>query len=144
MSIEDEIAWALTRLNTAFFHHYDRREHDNVVAMFTPDAVYELRGRKLHGHADIKAVLDARTGPELTVRHLVTNLHFHTITDRSAHGVFCLTAYAGPTPTGSGPAYYPAATAGHIVQLTDRYTRHDGRWKIAHRVADDLLVPAAG
>lgn len=140
----DAIAWSLARLNTAFIHHYDRREYEEVLSLFAPDAVYELRGRALRGRADIKAALDARPGPELTVRHLVTNLHFHTITDSSAHGVSCLTAYAGPAPTGTGPARYPAANAGHLVQVTDRYAVHDGRWKIAHRTAEELLVPATG
>ncbi|WP_410611153.1 nuclear transport factor 2 family protein [Amycolatopsis sp. lyj-109] len=143
MTPEDAVAWRLARLNTAFIHHYDRREYDEVLAMFTPDAVYEVHGRVLHGHAAIKAVLDARPGPELTVRHLVTNLHFHTIGDNDAHGVSCLTAFAGPAPAGAGPARYPAANAGHIHQLTDRYARHDGNWKIAHRTAEELLVPPA-
>lgn len=142
MTGEDAVAWSLTRLNSAFIHYYDRRKYDEVLALFTPDAVYEVRGRALHGHAEIKAALDARPGPELTVRHLVTNLHFHTIGADYAHGVSCLTAYAGPTPTGTGPARYPTANAGHIVQVTDRYTVHDGRWKIASRIAEVLLIPA--
>lgn len=54
----------------------------------------------------------------------------------------CLTAYAGPTPTGTGPARYPVANAGHIYQLTDRYALHDDSWKIAGRIAEELLVPA--
>jgi hypothetical protein len=142
MTDEDAIAWSLARLNTAFIHHYDRREHDEVLALFAPNAVYEVHGRALHGHAAIKAVLDARPGPELTVRHLVTNLHFHTIGDGYAHGVSCLTAFVGPAAAGADPARYPAANAGHITQLTDRYALHEGRWKIAGRIAEKLLVPA--
>ena len=141
MTGEDAVAWSLARLITAFVHHYDRREYDQVLALFTPDAVYQVRGRALRGHAEIRAALDARPGPELTVRHLVTNLHFHTITDTQAQGSSCLTAYAGPT-AGVGPARDPAATAGHIVQVTDHYTVHEGRWRIASRTADELLVPA--
>jgi len=143
MISDDAIAWSLARLNTAFVHHYDRREYDEVLAMFAPDAVYEVRGRALHGHDDIRAALDARSGPELTVRHLVTNLHVHTIADGVAHGVSCLTGYAGPTPTETGPARYPAANAGHIIQVTDRYARHDGRCRIAHRITEELLAPAS-
>lgn len=78
MTSDDAVAWRLARLNTAFIHHYDRREYDEVLALFTQDAVYEVRSQALHGHAEIRAALDARSGPELTVRHLVTNLHFHT------------------------------------------------------------------
>jgi hypothetical protein len=38
MISDDAIAWSLARLNTAFVHHYDRREYDEVLAMFTPDS----------------------------------------------------------------------------------------------------------
>ena len=49
MTGEDAVAWSLARLNTAFIHHYDRREYDEVLALFTPNAVYHVRGRALHG-----------------------------------------------------------------------------------------------
>lgn len=40
----------------------------------------------------------AHPGPELTLRHLIiSDLHFHTVTGGSAHGVSCLTAYTGHT-----------------------------------------------
>jgi hypothetical protein len=31
-----------------------------------------------------------------------------------------------------------------VHQVTDRYALHDGRWKIASRVGEALLAPAAG
>ncbi|WP_327669456.1 MULTISPECIES: nuclear transport factor 2 family protein [unclassified Streptomyces] len=123
--------------------HYDRREYDAVLDLFTPNARYEVRGRTLHGHAEIQDVLDARSGPEQTIRHLMTSQHFHTITDTTAQGTLTLIAYSGPTPTGEGPAPYPAATAGHIVEVTDRFQSERGHWKIAHRTVDMILAPAA-
>ena len=36
MTPEDATAWSLARLNTLFFHHYDRREYDEVLDLFTP------------------------------------------------------------------------------------------------------------
>jgi hypothetical protein len=66
MTPEDANAWSLARLNTLFFHHYDRREYDEVVELFTPDARYEVHGQKLRDHAEILDVLNARPGPELT------------------------------------------------------------------------------
>ena len=35
---------------------------------------------------------------------------------------------------------YPTALSAE--QVTDHYTLHDGRWKIASRTADELLTPA--
>ncbi len=142
MTPEDAAAWALARLNTAFFHHYDRREYDAVLDLFAPDARYEVHGRTLRGHAEILDVLNARSGPEQTIRHLVASQHFHTITDTTAQGAITLIAYSGPTPAGEGPARYPAATAGHIVELTDHYRAEHGRWKIAKRSVDMILAPA--
>ncbi|MGP3920582.1 nuclear transport factor 2 family protein [Nonomuraea sp. 10N515B] len=143
MTPEDATAWSLVRLNHAFFHHYDRRDYEALLELFTADALYEVHGRSLRGHAEIRDVLNARPGPELTVRHLATSQHFHTITDTTAHGTICVITYAGPTPTGEGPAYYPAENAGHIVELTDHYRTENGHWKIAHRTAAAILSPAA-
>ncbi|MGW3725040.1 nuclear transport factor 2 family protein [Streptomyces sp. NPDC000851] len=144
MTPEDSAAWALARLNTSFFHHYDRREYDAVLDLFTRDARYEVHGRKLRGHAEILDVLNARPGPEQTIRHLMTNQHFHTITDTTAQGVITVLAYSGPTaPAGEDTARYPAATAGHIVELVDHYRSDGGQWKITHRTVDMILAPAA-
>ncbi|MFJ9247656.1 nuclear transport factor 2 family protein [Streptomyces sp. NPDC101776] len=143
MTPEEAAAWSLARLNTAFFHHYDRREYDELLELFAPDALYEVRGLKLRGHVEIREVLDARSGPEVTVRHLVTNQHFHTIADGTAQATVSLLAYGGPTPVDEGPALYPAANAGHIVELNDHYRLDNGHWKIAHRVVDTILAPAS-
>ncbi|MGX1675581.1 nuclear transport factor 2 family protein [Streptomyces sp. NPDC055400] len=143
MTPEDAAAWSLARLNDAFFHHYDRREYDGVLDLFAPDAQYDVRGRRLNGHAEILELLNARSGPELTVRHLVTSQHFHAIDDTTAQGTITLIAYAGPTSTDGGPALYPDTQAGHIVELTDHYRAEDGRWKIAQRSVDMILAPAA-
>jgi hypothetical protein len=67
MTPEDATAWALTRLNTALYHHYDRREHAAVLEFFAADALYEVHGRELRGHAEILEELNARPGPEVTV-----------------------------------------------------------------------------
>ncbi|MDT0321940.1 nuclear transport factor 2 family protein [Streptomyces millisiae] len=142
MTPEEATAWSLTRLNTAFFHHYDRREYDALLAFFAPDAVYEVRGRTLRGHTEIRGLLNTRPGPEQTIRHLLTNQHFHTFGDTTAQGTITLIAYGGPTPTGEGPARYQAANAGHLVELVDHYRLDDAHWRIAHRTVDMILAPA--
>ncbi|WP_052745393.1 nuclear transport factor 2 family protein [Streptomyces sp. WM6386] len=142
MTPEEVTAWSLARLNTAFFHHYDRREYDELLELFAPDALYEVHGRKLRGHAEILDVLNARSGPEVTIRHLVTSQHIHSIGDGSAQGTVSLIAYAGPTPVDEGPALYPATNAGHIVELNDHYRLDNGHWKITHRTAQTILAPA--
>ena len=38
---------------------------------------------------------------------------------------------------------YPAAHAGHIIEVNDRYVLHNDRWKIAHRITNELLTPVA-
>lgn len=143
MTPEDATAWSLARLNTAFFHHYDRREYDELLELFAHDALYEVHGRKVHGHAEILDVLNARSGPEVTVRHLVTSQYFHSIGDGTAQATVSLLAYSGATPADEGPALYPAANAGHIVELNDHYRLDNGHWKIAHRMVHPVLAPAS-
>ncbi|MFE3032976.1 nuclear transport factor 2 family protein [Streptomyces canus] len=141
MTPEDTTAWTLSRLNTALYHHYDRREHGTVLQYFASDAVYELRGHRMRGHAEILDVLNARPGRELTTRHLVAAQHFHTIGETTARGTITLLGYAGPTPTEPAPALYAAANGGHIWELADHYRLDSGHWKITHRTADQILTP---
>ncbi|MBA2810578.1 nuclear transport factor 2 family protein [Streptomyces sp. KM273126] len=141
MTPEDTTAWALARLNTALYHHYDRLEYEAVLEFFAPDAVYELRGQRLCGHAKILDVLNERPGPEQTTRHIVTATHFHTVGETTARGTITLLGYGGPTPTEPGPAPYTAATGGHIFELADHYRLDHGRWKITHRTAHPILAP---
>jgi hypothetical protein len=75
MTPEDATAWALTRLNTALYHHYDRREHAAVLEFFAADALYEVHGRELRGHTEILEELNARPGPEVTVGAEPRQLH---------------------------------------------------------------------
>ncbi|MFF5521724.1 nuclear transport factor 2 family protein [Streptomyces coeruleorubidus] len=117
---EDATAWSLSRLTTAFHHHYDRREHDAVVELFTRDALYEMGGRGLRGHAEILSVLNARPQPEQTVRHIMGATHFHAIGDISAQGAITVLGYGAPTPTEPGPAPYPAAAGWRAHLGTDR------------------------
>ncbi|MFE9453991.1 nuclear transport factor 2 family protein [Streptomyces sp. NPDC006739] len=141
MSPEDATAWSLSRLNTAFYHHYDRREHDAVLEFFTPDALYEVHGRRLHGHAVILDAINARPGPEQTIRHIMGATHFHTVGAATAQGTITVLGYGGLTPTEAGPAPYTVATGGHVFELTDHYRLDNDRWKITHRTARQILTP---
>ncbi|WP_060887921.1 nuclear transport factor 2 family protein [Streptomyces caniscabiei] len=144
MTPEDATAWALARMNTALYYHYDRREYDAVVEFFAPDALYDLHGRKVRGRAEILEVLNARPGAaELTARHSLTAQHFHTIGDTTAQGSLTLFGYGGLTPVEpDGYASYTPANGGHIFELTDHYGLADGRWTITQRTARRILAPA--
>ncbi|MBD9727336.1 nuclear transport factor 2 family protein [Streptomyces caniscabiei] len=142
MTSEDATAWSLARMNTAFWYHYDRLEYDAVLEFFAPDALYDLHGRKLRGRAEIRDVLDARPGPEMTARHILTAQHFHTISDTTAQGSLTLLGFGGPTPAEPGHTSYTPTTGGHIFELTDRYALADGHWTITHRTARKILAPA--
>ncbi|WP_432194334.1 nuclear transport factor 2 family protein [Streptomyces sp. bgisy027] len=141
MTREDATAWALSRLNTAFYHHYDRRQHDAVLGFFTSDAVYELRGLRMQGHTEILDGLNARPGPEQTIRHIIGAAHFHTLGDTTAQGIITVLGYGGITPTEPGPAPYTMESGGHIFELVDHYRLEKGRWRISHRTGRQILTP---
>jgi hypothetical protein len=132
------IEWRLTKLNTAFALHLDRREYESMIALFTPDATYERHGNVHNGHAEIREAMHER--PDFTVRHLVSNLHFTEITDDHARGDLVLMAYSGPARTDGNPVHY-SYPQGHLMEIRDYYVHTGDGWRISERVVAPLLVP---
>lgn len=63
---------ACTQLTHRFFHCLDERRYDEMLAMMRPDAVWLRQGKRLAGHAQIRAALDERSASQ-RIRHVVTN-----------------------------------------------------------------------
>jgi SnoaL-like protein len=135
---QQRIEWQLGKLNTDFAHFLDRREYESMITLFTPDATYERHGEVLRGHQQIREAMHTR--PDLTIRHIVSNLHFFDVTEDAAHGDTCLMAYAGPPRVDGAPAVY-STRQGYLTEVRDTYVRTDDGWRIARRIATPLLVP---
>jgi len=134
-----ETRLALEELNTNFCFCLDHGRIDQLLALFTEDALYTHGNRRSVGRAEIAAVFDQRTatGPR-TARHLYSGLRLQLHSpDRASGSSVCMTfASAGEAPL------VPAIP--HLVaDFLDEYQRGtDGIWRIRERHIKRIFVAA--
>ena len=85
------IEWDCMRTLTCFFNYFDQWRYDDMVALFTPEAVWHRQGKALQGEA-IMAALNARSRTQ-TVRHVITNIQVDVKAPTSADFILYVTAY---------------------------------------------------
>jgi ketosteroid isomerase-like protein len=131
------IRLALEDLNTAFTHFLDHDRLDELVDLFTEDAVYTHGERHSVGREAVRSVFLARAaGGVRTVRHVTSGLRLTIESDSKATGTsVCLTfAYDGPPPVTPATPYL-------VADFDDEYRRcADGRWRIAVRHIRRIFV----
>ncbi len=131
------IRLALEDLNTGFTHFLDHDRLDELVDLFTEDAVYTHGERRSVGREAVRAVFLARAaGGVRTVRHVASGLRLSIESDSKATGTsVCLTfAYDGSPPVTPATPYL-------VADFEDEYRRcADGRWRIAVRHIHRIFV----
>jgi len=127
----------LEELNAAFTHHLDHGEIDELVELFTAQAVYTHGERRSVGRQEIRRLFDTRAAAGVrTVRHLCSGLRIHIDgPDRARGSSVCLTfAFDGPAPAAN-------ATPHLVADFIDSYERDEtGRWRIARRHIERIFV----
>jgi uncharacterized protein (TIGR02246 family) len=120
---------AIEALNGDFCHALDRGTIDDVVALFTPDAVYSRDARVSSGQGEIRALLEARiaNGPR-TARHMTSGLRIAFTGPDGATGLSVCTVY-----TAAGEPPIPAAAPGAVADFEDVYVRTEAGWRFARR-----------
>jgi hypothetical protein len=128
----------LTRLTQHFIHHLDQNEFESMIALCTPDCVFDRAGSVHSGHEEIRQAMAER--PKATTRHLLANFFFHNVTHDSAQGVVTANVYHGPPAENGEPVNY-ATEQGRVVEFTDKYVRTADGWRVASRIARPILAP---
>jgi hypothetical protein len=135
-----KIRFALQDLNTAFTYFLDHDRIDDLVDLFTEDAVYTHAERRSEGRAAIRALFTARAAAGVrTCRHLYTGLKLDIENEVSARGAsVCMTfAFDGPAPVTPATPYL-------VADFDDVYRLcADGKWRIAARAIHRIFVCAA-
>jgi hypothetical protein len=141
------IRFALQDLNTAFTHHLDLGRIEDLVDLFTADALYTHGKRRSEGRDEIRKLFVGRAEAGVrTLRHLACGLRLEIDSESTARGSsVCLTfAHEGPPPA-------PQATPHLVADFEDVYRLcEDGKWRIAvrhiHRIfeAADNPGPVGG
>jgi ketosteroid isomerase-like protein len=142
-----KIRFALEDLNKAFTHNLDHGKLDELVDLFTEDALYTHAKRRSEGREEIRELFVARAAAGArTVRHLASGLRLEIDSPTAARGTsVCLTfAHDGESPA-------PDATPHLVADFEDVYRLcGDGKWRFAvrhiHRIfaATDNSGPAGG
>ena len=129
---------AIRKLRVRYSHAFDGNRMDELVDLFTDDAVCEFGpayGGDWGGKAEIRArfaKVAERHGPDYGVLHVVTNHDIRFIDAANAHG----RAYLLDLRTTEG-VENPLILFGIYDDL---YRKVDGAWKI-HRTRIDFLWP---
>jgi len=134
-----KIRFALQDLNTAFTHNLDHGKVEDLVDLFTEDALYTHDKRRSQGREEIRKLFVARAEAGVrTVRHLACGLRLEIESESAARGSsVCFTfAHDGPPPA-------PHATPHLVADFEDVYRLcEDGKWRIAVRHIHRLFVAA--
>src|SRR6185312_14550410 len=87
------IEQACARLVTAFHVHIDAFEHDDVINLFAPDAIWEhpMMGT-LRGHAAMRGYLDSKSRKPAAM-HITTNILIDVLDENRAKGRAYYTLY---------------------------------------------------
>jgi ketosteroid isomerase-like protein len=128
----------LIQLNNAFAYDIDHGEFDALVDLFTEDGVFDRAGPVHRGRAELREAMQAR--PNVTTRHLVTNVHFLSVGPDEAEGTATFLTFHGHGELGDEPLVYGTAQ-GRLLELRDTYRRTDEGWKFATRIATPIFVP---
>ena len=124
-----EIRLALQELNSAFTYHLDHNEVDELVALFSEDAIYTHGERRSEGRDAIEQLFRNRTasGPR-TARHIYSGLKLDIENETRARGASICLTFAGD----GVPPLIPA-TPYLVADFNDVYTYADGSWYIQER-----------
>lgn len=129
----------LTQLNYSSVYFLDHGKFEDLISLFTLDAVFDRAGTVHHGHDEIRQGMAER--PPITTRHLLANMYYPEIAEDGAAGVITSLTFHGASSANSAPVAY-ATQNGRVIDFHDTYARIDGVWKIASRQARVVFTPS--
>lgn len=125
-----EIRLAIEDLNAAFAYHLDHNEIDQLVDLFTEDAVYTMGPRRSVGRSIIQQRFEQRiAGGPRTSRHLYSGLRVSVEAEDLARATSVWMSFAQD----GEPPLTPAVPF-LVADMEDIYVRsQDGKWRFKER-----------
>jgi hypothetical protein len=138
MNEKDRLAieQACTRLGTAFHVHIDAFEHEAVLDLFAPDAVWvHPMAGVLRGRDAMKGYLDSKS-TKPTAMHVTSNILIEVIDETHAKGRLYYTFYY------DGEGCDPAPLAGPMAvgRYVDEYVLTDSGWRFSYREPRNIFM----
>lgn len=135
--LDQETRFALESVNNDFCYFLDHNRVDELLDLFTEDAVYSHGSRRSSGRDEIRAVFDSRTSDnDRTARHMQTGLRVSLINEKEAKGEsVCMTFAADALPPIDGVEPYL------VADFIDEYRYcEDSKWRISKRHIERIFV----
>jgi hypothetical protein len=128
-----EDRWAIGEILSLHGHIFDGGQLDRLGEIFTPDIVYDMSAAGVGTFAGIEAIRSAalRLGAGNPIAHHVTNV---VITGEDDDLV---------TARSKGLMIMADGTFASVTHL-DTLRRHNGGWRISHRVISPQRTPLGG
>ena len=126
MSADDELA--VRNVVARVAQYADGPDVDAYVALFTPDAVWDMPGAPRQGHAEIRGGSEERRaagqiGPGSNTRHVVSTMAVRVHDDQAVAD----SVWQFYVDTNTAPRLQLMGT------YRDELVRMNGEWKLAHR-----------
>lgn len=132
---------ACQRLTHAYANFIDTYDYDRFMGLWAEDGEWVIYGNLSHGHAAIRATLDARPS-DAVVRHLVANVVIDVTAPDRAEGRCYAVAYRADGYLGVQPA--PLSLPRFLVDYRDAFVRDPQRgWLFSRREIVSVLEPPA-
>jgi ketosteroid isomerase-like protein len=125
---------ACLRLVTHYCRSIDVHDHEGVLSVFAPDALWNHPEQGvLRGHEGIRGFLTspARRNNTALMRHVISNLQVEVIDADRAKGLCYWTAFLALDAGAAGTASARAPFS--IGEYQDEFVRNGGEWRIAVR-----------
>jgi hypothetical protein len=137
IKLDVETRLALESLNNDFCYYLDHQMVDELLELFTEDAIYTHGSRRSDGRDEIRTIFDSRTADsDRTARHMQTGLRLTRVSQNEATGQsVCMTfAENALPPIDSADPYL-------IADFIDEYHLcDDNKWRISKRHIERIFV----
>ncbi|MDQ8729158.1 nuclear transport factor 2 family protein [Bradyrhizobium sp. LHD-71] len=130
-SSDTDIRQACTDVANRFFRCLDRRQYDEIAALFASDGAWIRQGVEFRGGAAIVAALAQRPA-DLATRHLMSNVWVDILTQDTAHVHYDVSVY---TQSGTSPPRHAQILCG-----IDWLRRVGDAWRISRKEAQPALI----
>lgn len=134
METSDRLAieWQCAQLVQRYCVLVDEYRHEELVALWASDGLWETWKGPLNGHAAMRAYLDAKSTDDTTI-HMAHNIVIDVVDQDNATGVATFTYYGTSRDD-------PKATIPRVVgRYFDRFVRTTEGWRFAHRRTDMIF-----
>jgi hypothetical protein len=135
-----EIEWECRTLSDALAYFLDHRRYEDLVALFTPDGVFDRLGHVSRGRESLLQALRERA-TNITTRHLTANYYFSQVDEKIAKAVVYNVTYVGDGGDDRPLPQEHRFARSVFIEFADIYRKTPEGWRIAERIGKTIIAP---